>query len=68
MSLPVLIAQTESAIDNIYIIYESANSLHLYELLFPLLSLASVKKRPYTLHRWFTFITWIPIQYCPFYS
>ncbi|KAL5493158.1 hypothetical protein EMCRGX_G014296 [Ephydatia muelleri] len=29
---------------------------------------ASVKKRPYTLHRWFTFITWIPIQYCPFYS
>ena len=61
MSLPVLIAQTESAIDNIYIINESANSLHLYELLFPLLSLASVKKRPYTLHRGFIFITCVTV-------
>ena len=31
-------------------------------------SLASVKKRPHTLHRWFTCFAWISIQYGPFYS
>ena len=43
-----------------------ANSLHLYELFF--FSLASVKKRPHTLHLRFTFAVWISIQYCMYYG
>ena len=59
MSLPVLIAKTECK--------SFANSLHLYELLF-FFSLASVKKRPHTLHLRFTFAAWISIQYCSYNS
>ena len=59
MSLPVLIAKTECK--------SFANSLHLYELLI-FFSLASVKKRPHTLHLRFTFAAWISIQYCTYYS
>ena len=58
MSLPVLIAKTECK--------SFANSLHLYELFF--FSLASVKKRPHTLHLRFTYAVWISIQYCMYYG
>ena len=53
LSLPVLIAQTEWQT-----LCTCMNSF------FP--SLASVKKRTYTLHRWFIFITWIPYNTAPF--